>query len=129
MRGRHKVESGGINLNKLQKLAKTNPKYTQLYIGLATIDTQIKQWVTDEILNSADSNVYYIKTELMNQCYNLMLFNSERQATVGVSWPLAWFLQRCQDKSIEGEITKAVHKIINKFGEKNIKADKIYWVL
>lgn len=128
MRGRHKIESGGINLNDLHKLAKTNPEYTQLYAGLTAIDAHIKQWVLGEIVNSADPSVYYIKTELMAQCYNLMLFNSERQATVGVSWPLAEFLQKCQNKSIESEVVKSTLKILDKFQEPNIKPEQIYWI-
>ena len=127
MRGRH-VDTGGINLNQLAELAKSNPQYTQLYRGLAVIDNQVKQWVTGEIVNSADASIYFIKTELMSQCYNLMLFNSERQATVGVSWPLADFLRKCTDKSIEKDVITATNKIIDRFGESNIRPEHIYWI-
>lgn len=127
MRGRH-IDSGGINLNQLSELAKVNPQYTQLYLGLQKIDTQIKEWVKEEIINSSNPDIYYIKTELMSQCFNIMLYNSERQVTVGVSWPLAEFLEMCSNKTIQSQVISSTLKMLIKFNEKKIKKDKIYWI-
>lgn len=121
--------NNGINLNQLEQLAKQNPKYTQMFAGLAKIDNTIKKFVEDIVCNQVDPSAYYIKTELMSQCYNLYLFNSERQATVGVSWPLIDFLQKCENKTIEYEINTKVIQMINKFGKSNLDTgDKINWI-
>lgn len=121
--------SDGINLNSLAQLAKTNPKYAKLFAGLAQIDNSIKDFVKDIICNIADDKVYYVKTELMSQCYTLYLFNSERQATVGVSWPLADFLEKCENKKIEYDVNLKVRKMVLKFNEKDLPSgDKIIWI-
>lgn len=121
--------SDGINLNSLAQLAKTNPRYAKMFAGLAQIDNVIKDFVKDIICNITDDSVYYIKTELMSQCYTLYLFNSERQATVGVSWPLADFLEKCENKQIEYDVNLRVRQMITKFSEANLPTgDKIIWI-
>lgn len=118
-----------INLNQLSELARTNPRYAKMFTGLAQIDNYIKNFVKDIVSNSTDASVLYIKTELMAQCYTLYLYNSERQATVGVSWPLVDFLKKCEDKSIEVDINFKVRKMIMKFGETGISTgDRINWI-
>ena len=118
-----------INLNQLSELARTNPKYAKMFTGLAQIDNYIKKFVKDIVCNQADPSIYYIKTELMAQCYTLYLFNTERQATVGVSWPLVDFLMKCENKSIELDINVKVKKMIAKFGESGLSTgDKINWI-
>ena len=118
----------GINFNQLGELAKANPKYAKMFAGLAQIDNTIKKFIQDIVCNQADPSVYYIKTELMSQCYNLYLFNSERNAIVGVSWPLVDFLQKCENKVIQLEINTKVIQMINKFGEQHLDTDKINWI-
>lgn len=119
----------GINLNQLSELAKTNPRYTKMFAGLAQIDKIIKNLVEDIIITSQDTKKYYVKTELMSQCYTLYLFNTERQATVGVSWPLVDFLNKCESKSIEADVKIKVQKMILKFDVKGLSTgDKINWV-
>lgn len=119
----------GINLNQLSELAKTNPRYTKMFAGLAQIDKIIKNLVEDIIITSQDTKKYYVKTELMSQCYTLYLFNTERQATVGVSWPLVDFLNKCESKSIEADVQIKVQKMILKFDVKGLSTgDKINWV-
>lgn len=121
--------SDAINLNQLAELAKANPKYAKMFAGLAQIDNFVKKFVEDIICNQTDASVYYIKTELMNQCYTLYLYNSERQATVGVSWPLADFLNKCETKTIEYDINTKVTQMIKKFGTSGLSTgDKINWI-
>lgn len=118
-----------LNLNQLSSLAKTNPKYAKMFAGLAQIDNYIKKFVEDIVCNQTDPDIYYIKTELMAQCYTLYLYNTERQATVGVSWPLADFLKKCEDKSIEIDINAKVTQMIGKFGEAGLSVgDRINWI-
>lgn len=118
-----------INLNQLSAMAKTNPRYAKMFTGLAQIDNYIKKFVEDIICNQVDPSIYYIKTELMAQCYTLYLYNAERQATVGVSWPLADFLQKCEDKSIEFDVNSKVIQMISKFGESGLSTgDRINWI-
>lgn len=110
-------------------MAKENPRYAKMFAGLAQIDNIIKKFVEDIICNQADPSIYYIKTELMAQCYTLYLYNAERQATIGVSWPLADFLMKCENKSIEFDVNAKVTQIINKFGEAGLSTgDKINWI-
>lgn len=126
---RIKKSSDTLNLNQLSELARTNPRYAKMFAGLAQIDNYIKKFVEDIVCNGADPSIYYIKTELMSQCYTLYLFNSERQATIGVSWPLADFLMKCEDKTIEFDINSKVRQMIKKFGEAGLSTgDKINWI-
>ena len=122
-------KTDAINLNQLSEMARTNPKYATMLAGLSKIDNHIKKFVEDIVCNQTDHSIYYIKTELMAQCYTLYLFNSERVATVGVSWPLADFLKKCEDKTIEYDINVKVTKMIKKFGESGISiGDRINWI-
>lgn len=119
----------GINLNQLSELAKTNPRYTQIFAGLAQIDNIIKKRVEEIVAASEDTSKFYVKTELMSQCYTLYLFNAERQATVGVSWPLADFLDKCEKKLIGDDVMFKVEKMILRFDNKGLSTgDKINWV-
>ena len=94
-----------------------------------SIDNYIKKFVEDIVCSQADPSVYYIKTELMAQCYTLYLYNSERQATVGVSWPLVDFLKKCEDRTIEYDINLKVRQMIVKFGESGISTgERINWI-
>lgn len=121
--------SNSINLNSLAQLAQNNPRYAKMFAGLAQIDNFIKDFVKDIICNIADDSVYYIKTELMSQCYTLYLFNSERQATVGISWPLADFLEKCEKGQIEYDVNIKVRQMVDKFSESDLPTgDKIIWV-
>lgn len=118
-----------INLNQLADLAKVNPKYTRMFAGLAQIDNLIKKFVEDTICNQTDPDVYYVKTELMAQCYTLYLYNSERGATIGVSWPLAEFLNKCETKTIEYDVINKTKQMINKFSQSGLSVgDKINWI-
>lgn len=122
-------KSDTINLNQLSALAKNNPKYAKMFAGLAQIDNFIKKFVEDIVCNQADPEIYYIKTELMAQCYTLYLYNAERQATIGVSWPLADFLVKCENKSIEVDMNLKVGQMLKKFGEAGLSTgDKINWI-
>lgn len=126
---RIKRRTDTLNLNQLSELARNNPKYAKMFTGLAQIDNHIKKFVEDIVCNTTDCSIYYIKTELMAQCYTLYLFNAERQATVGVSWPLAIFLQKCENMTIEYDINIKVKQMIDKFGETGLKTgDKINWI-
>lgn len=119
----------GINLNQLASLAKNNPKYSQLYLGLSQIDTYIKKFIGNIIEETTDNKQYYIKTELMSQCYNLYLYNAERQATIAVAWPLVDFLEKCEKKTIEFEINAKVRIIIDKFNSsEELPINKTTWI-
>ncbi len=119
-----------LNLNQLAELAKKNPRYAKMFAGLAQIDNSIKKFVEDIVCNQVDNQAtYYIKTELMSQCYTLYLYNSERQATVGVSWPLVDFLKKCEDKTIEYDVNGKVIKMIKRFGDTGLSTgNKINWI-
>ena len=85
--------------------------------------------INDTITNYADPSVYFIKTELLNQCYNLYLFNSEHNVTIGHSWIFEDFLQKCQTKMIEKDVEKAVLKMIDKFNNEKLSEKKINWII
>lgn len=120
----------GLNLNDLSLLARKNPKYAKLLGELAGIDQIIKNFANDIITNYSDPNVYFIKTELLNQCYNLYLYNSERNATIGYSWLFDDFLTKCQTKVIEKDVEKAVKKMIDSFNNnKKLSEKKINWII
>lgn len=119
----------GINLNQLSEMAKVNPRYTQIFAGLAQIDNIIKKHVEEIVAASEDTTKYYVKTEIMSQCYTLYLFNAEKQATVGTSWPLADFLEKCEKKKIGDDVRFKVEKMIQRFDVKGLSTgEKINWV-
>ncbi len=119
----------GINLNQLSEMAKTNPRYTKIFAGLAQIDGIIKNHVEEIVAATEDTAKFYVKTELMAQCYTLYLFNAEKQATVGVSWPLADFLDKCDKKLIGDDVRFKVEKMIARFDNKGLSTgEKINWV-
>lgn len=119
----------GINLNDLKTLAKKNPKYAKLLGEIAGIDQLIKNIVNDTITNSADPKVYFIKTELFNQCYNLYLFNSELNATVAHTWLFDDFLKKCQTKIIDIEVETVTKDMLKKFKQEKLSSDKINWTM
>ena len=120
----------GINLNDLSKLAKKNPKYATLLGELAGIDMFIKNFCGDTIENYADAKVYFIKTELLNQCYNLYIYNRERNVTIGYSWLFEDFLCKCQTKMIEKDVENVVLKVIDKMNnDTKLSETKINWII
>jgi len=125
------IQKAGINLSEdLEELARKNPKYAEYLGQLAGIDQLIKNFVKDTVDNYSDADIYYIKTELLYRCYNLYLYNSERNATLGYSWLLDDFLQKCQNKFIEPEIEKIVLRMIDKFdNDMKLSSTKINWLI
>ena len=122
--------SSAINLSQLSELARKNPKYARMFAGLAQIDNSIKKFIENIVCNQVDdSSIYYIKTELESQCYNLYLFNTERKVTVGMSWLLVDFLQKCEDKTIEYEMNDKVPRMIQMFGKKDLNTNKVNWLI
>ena len=100
-----------------------------MFGGLAQIDNSIKKFVEEIVCNqTGDSSVYYIKTELMSQCYNLYLYNSERRITVGVSWLLVDFLQKCENKTIEYEVNTKITRMLKAFDKNDLLTNKINWI-
>lgn len=120
----------GFDLQQLVALSRQKPEYASMLNGLYQIDKVIKKFVTDEIENlSSNPDEYFIKTELMNKCYNIYLYSSARQAIVGTSWPLADFLVKCEDKSIERDIKDRTKRMLDKFGGKLIVGGRTNWII
>ncbi len=125
-----KQQQLGMNLEDLGQLAKANPKYAKLLGQIYGIDKIIKKSISETISNKADPDVYYIKTELLNQCYNIYLYNRERNATIGKGWLFDDFLKKCQNKTIENEIILAVLDMIKKFNSsEKLRTNKINWMI
>ena len=123
-------EQMGINLDDLGKLAKSNPEYATLLGQISGMDKVIKTFITDTVTNYADPDVYYFKTELLNQCYNVYLYNKERNVTIGKGWLFDDFLTKCQNKAIEKEIESTIMTMIDKFNnEKKLYNNKINWII
>ena len=116
-----------INLADLPKAVKKNPRYAKMFAGLAQIDNHVKKFIEDIVCNQTDGSVYYIKTELAGHCYHLYLYNIETRATVGASWPLAEFLERCENKSLELELNMKVSTMLQKFDTK-LEPNKVHWI-
>ena len=120
----------GMMLNDLIELSKKDSKYKALFTGLAMIDKTMQSFVKDIIKDSV-SNIdeYYIKTEIMNQCYSVYIFNTSHNATVGFSWPMAEFLTMCNDKKLELETNIKIKKALLKFQEKGLSSTKTNWII
>lgn len=124
----------GISLNDLIELSKKDTQYKKLFTGLAMIDQTMrslsKDIISDIITDDEKAKEYYIKTEIMNKCYSLYIFNSIQQVTIGVSWPLADFLTLCSTKSLEFELQLKIKRIISKFNDKGLSTgNRINWLI
>lgn len=120
----------GMTLNDLIELSKKNTKYKALFTGLAMIDQTMQNFIKDIIKDSVtDVDEYYIKTEIMNQCYSVYIFNTSHNATVGFSWPMADFLSMCANKKLEVETNMKIKKVLLKFQEKGLSTTKTNWII
>ena len=120
----------GLTLNDLMELAKQNTQYKSLFTGLAMIDQTMQKFIKDIIEDSViNIDEYYIKTEIMNQCYSVLIYNSNHNATVGFSWPMADFLSMCSGKKLEVETNTKIKKTLLKFQEKGLSTTNINWII
>lgn len=120
----------GMTLNDLIELSKKDTQYKSLFTGLAMIDQTMQNFIKDIIKDSV-SNIdeYYIKTEIMNQCYSVYVFNTSQNATVGFSWPMADFLTMCSGKNLELETNTKVKKVLLKFQERGLSTTRTNWII
>lgn len=120
----------GMSLMDLVELAKTSPEHKNLYMGLAMIDNTTNNFVKAIVESLVDDvDHYYVKTEIQNQCYSVMLYNTDRATTVGYSWPMANFLEMCSNQTLEMEMNIRVKQMINKFDDKKLSTSRINWVI
>ena len=111
-------------------MTKQNTKHKALFTGLAIIDQTMQSFIKDIIENSVSNvNEYYIKTEIMNQCYSVLIYNTIHNATVGFGWPLADFLTMCSSKSLELETNAKIKKALLKFQEKGLSTTHTNWII
>lgn len=121
----------GMSLSDLLELSKHSEKHKKLFNGLALIDKTMQGMVKDILLNEIQDDVgeYFIKTEIMNQCYSLYIFNRTQQVTVGVSWPLADFLMLCAKQGLEIDLQIKVKRMLKKFTEKGLSTgSRTNWI-
>jgi hypothetical protein len=120
----------GMTLNDLIELSKKDTKYKSLFTGLAMIDQTMQNFIKDIIKDSVTNiDEYYIKTEIMNQCYSVYVFNTSQNVTVGFSWPMADFLSMCANKKLELETNTKIKKVLLKFKEKGLSTNKTNWII
>lgn len=123
------LQNNGVNTADLEKLARENPQYTKLFLGLTQIDSFVKQVAERTVCDNADPNLYSIKTEINGAAYSLYLFNAERNAIVGTTWPVGNFLQLCQAKGIGIDVVHQVKKILDRFGDTDLQeGTDVNWV-
>lgn len=124
-----RIDKAGISLNDLPKLAKANPKYMNLYVGLYKIDEMIKTMIRDTVESHADNpDAYYVKTTLCDNCYLMEVYNSETAYAMGTAWNMAEFLEKCQDGRIEFEVISKTKKMIDSFKTDPINHTKTIWI-
>ena len=120
----------GMTLNDLIELSKKDTKYKSLFTGLAIIDQTMQNFIKDIIADSvSDINDYYIKTEIMNQCYSVYIFSISQNVTVGFSWTMADFLSMGANKKLELETNTKIKKVLLKFQEKGLSPNKTNWII
>lgn len=122
----------GMSLNDLIKAAKHSKEHKKLFTGLALIDKTVQDFVKDimgDVVPGDEITEFFIKTELMNQCYSLYIFNRTQQVTIGMSWPMADFLTMCSKKTLEMELNTKVRRIFLKFKDKGLSTgNRINWL-
>lgn len=123
-----RIDKAGVSLNDLPELAKKNPKYTNIYVGLYQIDNLVKTMVRDTVeAHAGNPSAYYIKTTLCDNCYLLEIYNSEAAYTIGTTWNMADFLEKCSDGRIELDVKTKTKRIIDGFSS-NINHTKTIWI-
>lgn len=121
-----------MTLKDLVEYGKKNPKFNSLCTGLGILDATVHGFVKEIITNNVSSSevdMYYIKTGYSGQLYNVYLFYKPRQVTIGYSFMMADFLNKCSSHMIDEELNIIINKMIDKSLSKNVEKDKINWVL
>lgn len=97
--------------------------------SLGVIDMTINGFVRD-IVDASVSDVknYYIKTGIKNNCYTIMLYNSELKITIGSQIPLADTLEKCSKKTIEMDLNARVRKMLLRFEDADLKHKEVNWI-
>lgn len=123
------LQGNAVNTADLEKLAKSNPQYTKLLLGLTQIDAFIKQVAKYAVYNHTNPDTYSIKTEISATAYSLYLHNAERDAIVGTTWPIGTFLQMCQAKTIGLDVTHQVSKMLDRCGDIDLQTGlNVNWI-
>lgn len=119
-----------IDLERLPEIARRFPKMTNFLKGIQEIDLRIKNHIKEVTIDKCkNSDQYYLKTELQNQCYNVYLFQAESRKTVGFSIPLADLLEKCQNKTVFNVIDEKTSKCIVALEMDTKKlTNKINWI-
>ena len=110
--------------------ASTTFSELEVYNAKGTERSTEKRLIKD-IIKSSVTNIddYYIKTEIMNKCYSVYIFNASNNATVGFSWLMSDFLSMCTNKNLEYETNTKVKKALLKFKQKGLSTSKINWII
>lgn len=120
-----------INIKDFPSIAREYPKYSKLLLSFYQIDIYIKNFIIN-ILNDSvtNSSVYYIKTELISQCYVISIYNIEVKAIVAKAWTITEFLDLCSKKNLELLMNALIKQILLKFNDskKLLKQPNINWV-
>lgn len=106
-----------------EDLMKYQGKHKQTTTGMAVIIAQLKSFAIEIIKDAIPGpsvDEYYIKAGYKDPLFVVQLYNTEKQAVVEYSWLFSTILEKCKNKTIEGEFNMIIRKMVLKFEEKSL---------
>ena len=122
-----------INIDDLPKLIQNNPQLATLYGAIYGIDRSARKVILETIERFDDPERYAIKTQLSNQCYDILLYHRDIRAIVGTTWPLADFIEMCKRGSdcLNSTVAYRITQILKRFEKPNtldLENENINWI-
>ena len=99
----------------LINMAMNSKEHKSLFTGLAILDKTVNAYIREYIMNEIpNSDIYFLKTCIEDQCYSIYIYNQETTTTACYSAPYADFLQECADGAYQYKIPDIIQRLIKK---------------
>lgn len=110
-------------------LAKYKGANKPVMTALAVIDANLNAFVKEIIDASVnDTENYYLKTGIQNNCYTVLIFNADKNMTAGFMLPLEETLKKCSDKTIEMYFNVKVKQAVLRFDSDGLHGKEVNWI-
>ena len=120
-----------INIDDLPKLIKNNPRLANLSGSIYGMDRVVRKILLEALQRFDDPERYAIKTQLSDQCYDILLWHKDIQTIVGTTWPLADFIEMCckGEDFLNTQVTSRTINMTKRFDNLNsLDHENINWI-
>ena len=96
-------------------MAVKSKEHKGLLTGLAILDKTMNSFIREYIMNEIpNSDIYFLKTCMEDQCYNIYIYNQETSTTSCYTMPYVSFLEMCSTGTYNYIIPDKVKELIKK---------------